>query len=47
MYAATYLKTAWYLHVQLVTIKTHGSESRGQEEAASMHPLRPRGHYSE
>ena len=28
-------------------IKTHGSELRGQEEAASVHPSRPHGHYSE
>ena len=33
--------------IQGALIKTHGSESRGQEEAASARPSRPRGHYSE
>ena len=28
-------------------IKTHSSESRGQEEAASAHPSRAHGHYNE
>ena len=33
--------------IGLKIIKTHGSESRGQEEAASTRPSRPRSHYSE
>ena len=28
-------------------IKTHGSESRGQEETANARPSRPHGHYCE
>ena len=30
-----------------LTIKTHGSESRGQEEAACIRVFWPRDHYSE
>ena len=32
---------------EALKIKTHSSESRGQEEAASVRPSTPRGHYSE
>ena len=45
MYTSSFKLQRWY--VKIYYIKTNGSESQGQEEAASMCPLSLRTHYSE